>query len=268
MSSTQIIVIVVVIAVVLVLAAVALALSQRARMRRRLGPEYDRLVAERGGRLAAERELWQRQRRHAQLSIKPLSNEARARYTAAWEEVQARFVDDPAAALSEADTLVTRVMSERGYPTEGYDDQLAELSVEHGNVLGHYRAAHEVYQPNERGEATTEDRRQALVHYRALFTDLLGLQPDEHVPGGHAPNAQVPNGQAPNGQVPNGQVPADQVAADQVAADQVAADQVPADQVPADQVPADQMPADQVPAGRAPGRRVSARRDGRRTDNA
>lgn len=186
MSSTQIIVIVVVIAVVLVL-AVAWGLAQRAKVRRRFGSEYERLVQEHGGRIAAERELWQRQRRHSQLSIKPLSNEARARYTAEWERVQEHFVDDPAGALGAADALVNRVMSERGYPTEGYDDQLAELSVEHGNVLDHYRQAHDVFQSNERGEASTEQRRQALVHYRALFTDLLGLQQTDQVPVNRQP---------------------------------------------------------------------------------
>jgi hypothetical protein len=174
MSSTQIIVLVVVIIVVLALAAAAWMVGRRAQLRRRFGPEYDRLVQEQGNRAAAERELRERTRRHAELSIKPLSPEAHERYAAAWEQVQARFIDTPAEAVGEADALVTQVMADRGYPTNGFDEQAAELSVEHGHTLGHYRDAHEVHLRNEQGEATTEQLRQALVHYRALFSDLLG----------------------------------------------------------------------------------------------
>jgi hypothetical protein len=179
MSSTQVIVLIIVIVVVVALAVAAWMLARRAQLRRRFGPEYDRLVQEQGSRTAAERELRERERRHAELSIKELPEEARNRYAVAWEQVQARFIDTPAEAVGEADALVSQVMADRGYPTGDFDDQAANLSVEHGHTLGHYRDAHELHLRNERGEATTEQLRQALVHYRALFADLLGLDPSQ-----------------------------------------------------------------------------------------
>lgn len=181
MSSTQIIVLVVVIVVVLALILFGYMAARRAALRRQFGPEYDRVVQEQGGRMPAERELRERERRHAELNIRPLSQEAQARYTAQWEQVQARFVDTPAEAVGEADALVTHVMADRGYPTGEFDEQAANMSVEHGRALGHYRDAHELSLRSERGEATTEQLRQALVHYRALFADLLGLEPEQYV---------------------------------------------------------------------------------------
>src|SRR5205823_6744418 len=136
------------------------------------GPEYDRVVAEQDSRHAAERELRARERRHAELDLRPLSEESRTRYATAWEEIQAKFVDAPNDAVGEADRLVTELIAERGYPTENYEDQLAHLSVEHARTLEHYRDAHEINMQNERGEASTEQLRQALVHYRALFSEL------------------------------------------------------------------------------------------------
>jgi hypothetical protein len=180
MSSTLIIVLAVVIVIVVALAAIGWMLARRASLHRRFGPEYDRLVQEQGGRMAAERELRERERRHAELPIEPLPEEARSRYTVAWEQVQVRFIDTPAEAVGEADALVTQVMAERGYPTGDFDDRAANLSVEHGHTLGHYRDAHELHLRNERGEATTEQLRQALVHYRALFADLLGMDPTRY----------------------------------------------------------------------------------------
>ena len=177
MTSTQIVVLIVVILAVLLIAAVAARVLRRRKLQKTFGPEYDRVVAEKEDRGAAEQELRERQHRHAELELKPLSAESRARYSAAWEEVQVRFVDEPAEAVRTADALVTRLIAERGYPTGSYDDQLATLSVEHARTLGHYRDAHEISERNDRGEATTEDLRQALVHYRALVADLLGEEP-------------------------------------------------------------------------------------------
>jgi hypothetical protein len=177
MSTTQIIVLVLVIIAVVVLGAVAWAVLRRRSLRQRFGPEYDRLVSEQDSRGAAERELRERERRHAELELRPLSAESRATYTAAWEELQIRFVDSPGDAVTAGDELVSRLVAERGYPTSDYDEQLAHLSVEHARTLGHYRDAHEIHLRNERGEATTEQLRQALVHYRALFADLLGEDP-------------------------------------------------------------------------------------------
>ncbi|SCL41999.1 hypothetical protein [Micromonospora aurantiaca (nom. illeg.)] len=177
MSSTQVVVIVIVVAVIAALVAVAVVASRRRALRERFGPEYDRVVAEQDSRSAAERELRERERRHAELELTPLTPESRARYAAAWEELQVRFVDSPAETVGEADELVSRLIAERGYPTGDFSDQIAHLSVEHARTLTHYRDAHEIRQRNERGEAGTEDLRQALVHYRALFADLLGEEP-------------------------------------------------------------------------------------------
>jgi hypothetical protein len=177
MTSTQITFIVVGILVVAILAAAAWYVLRRQALRRRFGPEYDRMVAERDSRPAAERELRERERRHAELELRPLSAESQATYAAAWEEVQARFVDSPTEAVAAGDELVTRLIAERGYPTGDYDEQVAHLSVEHARTLGHYRDAHDIHLRNERGEASTEELRQALVHYRELFADVLGDDP-------------------------------------------------------------------------------------------
>lgn len=177
MSSTQAVITVIVIVVVLALAAAGWYLLRRRSLRTRFGPEYDRVVSEKDSQLAAEAELRERQRRHAQLELRPLSDETRQRYARSWEEIQARFVDSPNDAVGAADELVTGLIAERGYPTENYEDQLAHLSVEHARTLGHYRDAHDIHLRNQRGEAATEQLRQALVHYRALFADLLGEEP-------------------------------------------------------------------------------------------
>ncbi|GAA0918209.1 hypothetical protein GCM10009557_89750 [Virgisporangium ochraceum] len=177
MSSTLIIVLVLLLVVGAVLVAVGLVASRRRALRQRFGPEYDRVVESTEDRRAAERELRERERRHAELELRPLDPASRERYSASWEEIQVRFVDAPDRAVGEADELVTRLIAERGYPTGDYDDQLAHLSVEHANTLDHYRKAHEINERTSRGEATTEQLRQALVHYRALFADLLGTEP-------------------------------------------------------------------------------------------
>jgi hypothetical protein len=176
MSSTPIVVIVVLVVVIL-LAVAAWMVVRRRSLQQRFGPEYDRAVSEGDGRLAAERELRAREKRHAELDIKPLSEESRQRYASAWDEIQAQFVDEPNSAVGRADELVSRLIAERGYPTGDYDEQLSHLSVEHARTLEHYRDAHDINLRNERGEASTEQLRQALVHYRALFGDLLGDQP-------------------------------------------------------------------------------------------
>lgn len=177
MPTTAVIILVVVILVVLIAIFFGVQAARRRRLQSTFGPEYDRVVADTGSRSDAEKELRERERRHASLELKPLSPESQARYSAAWEEVQIRFVDSPADATTEADALVTRLISERGYPTSDYTDRLADLSVEHARTLGHYRDAHAINVRNQAGEASTEDLRQALVHYRALFADLLGTDP-------------------------------------------------------------------------------------------
>ncbi|MGV9215408.1 hypothetical protein ACTFTM_26430 [Micromonospora sp. RB23] len=184
MSPTQIVVIVLVVLVIIAAIAVAVRTAGRRRaLRSRFGPEYDRVVQEQESRSAAERELRDRERRHAELTLTPLSPESRARYAAAWEELQIRFIDSPGETVGDADELVTRLIEERGYPTGDFSDQIAHLSVEHARTLTNYRDAHEIHLRNSRGEATTEELRQAVVHYRALFADLLGEEPiGQHTP--------------------------------------------------------------------------------------
>jgi FtsZ-interacting cell division protein ZipA len=177
MSPTQIVVLVIVIVVLVAVGIFAWTAMRRRALRDRFGPEYDRAVSEQDSRSAAERELRDRERRHAELTLKPLNEESRESYAQAWEELQVLFVDDPAHAVGAADELVTRLVAERGYPTEDYEDQVAHLSVDHARTLGHYRDAHDIHLANERGEASTEQLRQAVVHYRALVADLLGDAP-------------------------------------------------------------------------------------------
>jgi hypothetical protein len=169
----------VIIAVVVVLAVVAVIWSfmsrrRTARLRGRFGPEYERSMAESGGRRKAEAELVAREKRRDELDIRPLPAAARERYAVEWRRVQARFVDEPAPAVANADRLVMAVMGDRGYPTEDFEQRSADVSVDHPHVVDNYRAAHAVSMASERGEAATEDLRQAMVHYRSLFDGLLG----------------------------------------------------------------------------------------------
>ncbi|MFJ9818569.1 hypothetical protein ACIRU3_25585 [Streptomyces sp. NPDC101151] len=174
MSTGTLLAIIIPIVVVVALAAIAVSLMMRRRhLRERFGPEYERTVEGSDGRLAAERELKARERRHDSLEIKPLSPVSRSRYTQRWSSVQEEFVDRPVDAVHDADQLVTSLMHERGYPTEGFEQQVKDLSVEHGRTLEHYRAAHEVESLSTDSRATTEQLRGAMVHYRALFDELL-----------------------------------------------------------------------------------------------
>jgi hypothetical protein len=181
---SPILTIVLIIVALVIIAAIVYGVQagRRKKLQSTFGPEYDRVVADTGNRTEAEKELREREKRHAELELKALSPESQARYSAAWEEVQIQFVDNPSEAVGTADELVTRLISERGYPTGEYDDRLADLSVEHASTLQHYRDAHEISQRNTSGTASTEDLRQALVHYRALFADLLGTDPVSTTP--------------------------------------------------------------------------------------
>jgi hypothetical protein len=139
----------------------------------RFGSEYDRTVEQAGGRRGAERELRAREKRHEALDIRPLSPESRDRYVRRWQSTQTRFVDDPKGAVSEADVLVQEVMKERGYPTEDFDQRIGEISVAHPQLVEKYRTADGIARASERNEASTEDLRQSVRHYRALFAELL-----------------------------------------------------------------------------------------------
>jgi hypothetical protein len=193
--------IVIIVAAVLVVAAIVAAAAARKRrtsqLREGFGPEYDRTVDSAGGRRDAERELQERRERREALDIRDLSPAARDRHLESWRVLQARFVDDPGSSVREADRLVQDVMRERGYPIHNFEQRAADVSVDHPHVVEHYRAAHRIWAANERGEATTEDLRQSVVHYRALFDELLGgtadepLARDEARTGGAAEEAEA-----------------------------------------------------------------------------
>lgn len=143
------------------------------QLREVFGPEYDRTLEESEDRKAAESELLERRKRVEEFDIRPLDPAERTRFASRWIAVQSRFVDDPKSALGEADELVTEVMSERGYPMNDFDQRAADVSVDHPRVVEDYRAAHGISERVGSNDATTEDMRQALVHYRSLFSELL-----------------------------------------------------------------------------------------------
>jgi hypothetical protein len=178
MPTIQVVLIIVLAIIVIAALAAGMVVMRRRNLQQRFGPEYERVVTETGNRSEAEKELRARERRHEELDLRPLPERSRRRYLQEWEEVQARFVDAPDDAVRAGDELVTRLVAERGYPTGDFDEQLADLSVEHAHTLGRYRQAHEIAERHERGEATTEQLRQALMDHRALFTELVGESPD------------------------------------------------------------------------------------------
>ena len=167
------------VAVVVILALVAVALwlwSQRQQSRRleaRFGPEYARTVDQLGSRPKAEAELRNREKRVGKLDIVPLAPAEAARFSQEWKTLQGRFVDNPKGVLLEADRLVRELMLKRGYPMGDFEHRAADISVDHPAVVEHYRAAQVIAMRDRRGEADTEELRRAVVHYRALFDDLL-----------------------------------------------------------------------------------------------
>jgi hypothetical protein len=179
--NTGLLIVVIIAVVVIALLAVVVARRRRSEgLQTRFGPEYPRTVARADDRRAAEAQLAEREKRHRQLDIVELEPDARARYLEAWRAAQGRFVDDPATATREADTLVTKVLRERGYPVEDFEQQADDISVDHPDVAENYRAAHALALANDKGLASTENLRQAFVHYRSLFAELLGTQQDGH----------------------------------------------------------------------------------------
>jgi hypothetical protein len=166
--------VVVVAALVAIIAWLLMKRRKTAALRSRFGPEYDRLLQSTKTPAEAERELEERQRRVDSFSLRPLSREEADRFTQSWRTVQARFVDDPRTAVNEADRLIEDVMRARGYPVEDRTHRLDDLSVDHAPVINHYRSAREMIVRHGRGEASTEDLRNAMVHFRALFDELVG----------------------------------------------------------------------------------------------
>ncbi len=168
----------------LALAAIAIVgwAATRARRSKQLregfGPEYDRVVDEAGDKGEAERELKARRERYEEFDIRPLAAGARSRYAEEWRAVQERFVDDPDVAVRDADRLVQQVMAERGYPVEDdFERRADDLSVDYPELVDNFRNAHRLWSDYEAGDAGTEDLRQAMVHYRSLFDELLEEEP-------------------------------------------------------------------------------------------
>jgi hypothetical protein len=182
--------IVIAVAVVIVV-ALAMLVARSVRRRKRterlknhFGPEYDRAVGESGDQGTAEKELVARERKRQKLDIVVLTPESRAKYAEHWRAVQTAFVDNPSTAVGDADRLVTQVLRERGYPVDDFDQRAADISVDHPNVVEHYRAAHIIHLAQEKGDIGTEAQREAFVHYRALFEKLLehDLETDTDTP--------------------------------------------------------------------------------------
>lgn len=172
---------IVVIAAIILLAVAAWAYLERRRtnLRARFGPEYERAVQDTGSTRRAEAALEARARRVTKYEIRPLRREESVQFSDRWRRVQSKFVDDPSAAVADADTLVTELMSARGYPMTEFDRRAEDLSVDHADVVNHYRQGHAIAVRHARRDASTEDLRQAVVHYRALFDDLLEEQEPE-----------------------------------------------------------------------------------------
>jgi hypothetical protein len=168
--------------IVVTLAAIGWALMQRRRslkLQHRFGPEYDRTVKELGGKAQAESELSKREQRVARLKIIPITAVDAAKFSNAWSALQGRFVDNPKGVLAEADLLVRELMVKRGYPMGDFELRAADISVDHPGVVKNYRAAQAIAVRDARGEADTEELRKAVVHYRTLFDELLGVLPAE-----------------------------------------------------------------------------------------
>jgi hypothetical protein len=171
-----------VVVIVVLLAVVGWLLYERRRtteLRSRFGPEYERTVKDTGDRRAAESELRQRKERVEALELRPLGGQDRQRYATEWRQVQSLFVDEPKAAIDDADDLIGRVMKARGYPVADFEQRVADISVDHGAVVQHYRAAHAIAERRDEVDTDTEALRQGMVHYRALFEDLLGPTDDQ-----------------------------------------------------------------------------------------
>jgi hypothetical protein len=174
------------IAAVVILAVIAIAFwlwnrqQQSKRLEQRFGPEYNRTVENLGDRTKAEAELRDRERRVEKLELVPLAPADAARYSQEWKTIQGRFVDNPKGVLMDADQLVREVMTKRGYPMGNFDRRAADVSVHHPHVVEHYRAAQAIALRDRTGEANTEELRQAVVHYRPLFDELLEVAEPTH----------------------------------------------------------------------------------------
>jgi hypothetical protein len=166
------------VAVILVVAVLAWLYLRRRRtttaeLRQRFGPEYEQAVREHGSERRAEAQLANREQRVERLKIRNLDPTERERFSGQWHSLQSRFVDDPKGAVTEADELVSSLMQTRGYPVADFNQRAADISVDHPRVVANYRSAHEIALRLGKGEASTEDLRTAMIHYRSLFEELV-----------------------------------------------------------------------------------------------
>jgi hypothetical protein len=184
MNTAAVIVLVLILGIVIGAAAIyALERSRSMRLKERFGPEYDRTVSEKGDRWNAESDLERRAKRVERLHIRPLEPTERARFLEEWRHMQARFIDDPNEAVVDADRLIGNVMSAEGYPVQDFEQRAEDISAEHPRVVENYREAHRIAVRHTQGRANTEDLRQAMIHYRILFEELVG-QPEYARTGG------------------------------------------------------------------------------------
>ncbi|HEY3311728.1 MAG TPA: hypothetical protein VGK00_08830 [Anaerolineales bacterium] len=180
MMDTTTLIITVVLVLVVVGALMASILSRRNKTEKlhdRFGPEYDHTVQTMGDEKKAQTELKERQKHVETLAIRPLSVTERERYLAEWSAVQSKFVDEPGKAILDADRLIMEVMQLRGYPVSNFDQRAADLSVDYPALVTNYRAARVIAVKNEAQQADTEELRQAMIHYRSLFEELLAVEP-------------------------------------------------------------------------------------------
>ena len=175
MNNSVALIVILVIGLIAVAAITIFAIRKRRsqKLRERFGPEYDRVVSQEGNVRKAEDVLAFRQQRREKFRLRSLSPADRSNFASEWNDVQNQFVDDPKGAVTQADGLVGRVMQARGYPMGEFDQRAADISVDYPEVVQNYRAAHEIALRHSRGQASTEDLRKAMVHYRTLFQQLL-----------------------------------------------------------------------------------------------
>ena len=181
MDQRQLTLLIAVIAAVVVVAVIAFILTRKRRsqqLRERFGPEYDRVLKKEGEVRRADGVLEMRAKRREKFTLRPLPDESRLDFAERWRAVQAQFVDEPAGSVTQADALVNELMAARGYPMSDFEQRAADISVDHPGVVENYRTAHAIALRHQSGQASTEDLRKAMVHYRSLFEELLG-QPAE-----------------------------------------------------------------------------------------
>ena len=180
MNPVLIAVLVVAALVIIGIAVMVMRSRQRERLQKHFGAEYEHQVEAAGGdRSKAEVALLKREKRFEKLDIRPLPPAQRDAFAREWQQVQARFVDDPARSIALADALTAEVMKARGYPVDDFEQRAGDISVEHPGVVQNYRAAHEIAVRHSRGQGDTEDLRAALLGYRSLFEELLGADQPE-----------------------------------------------------------------------------------------